>query len=566
MAPGGGMRVTRAWMLALILLAGAVPVGATGLQPEIDASSPRAAYTGFLDGMRRIGALYEAYQADKTDAAQYRMFRALQALGGRMFDLSDLPPATRLKHTSIAVGYMADILLRLPPIPPDQIPGTPPTAAADLSASWTIPGTEIRLQRLTEGRWAGNYAFSADTVERLPEFHAAIIGSPVLRPDAGPIANWRAVQLRFTGPLLQGLPLADLPAPFQAAILDAPLWKHLLTLLVLALAWLVVSRIARLVRRRAAGAGEWRRPALLLLIPGSLVLAVGLATLMIGWEIGLAGPVFDAVLVLATVALYAAAAWAAWLLSHLVVEAIIALPHIPDQSYDAHLLRLLSRVGGVAAVVAILLHGASQVGVPALSLLAGVSVGGIALALAAQSTVENLFGGISIFADRPFRVGDVIQGGSVNGTVERVGPRSSRIRGADGTLTTVPNSDLAKMVITNVTARNAFLFKHLVRLSGDTTRAQVEALLAELRRRVEAEPRVRKAPGLPRVRLIGFGDTSIDIEIFAPVPVATQAEFLEVQEGLVLEVMKAVEEGGARFAFATPPMEAPFPSSVQAHA
>lgn len=188
---------------------------------------------------------------------------------------------------------------------------------------------------------------------------------------------------------------------------------------------------------------------------------------------------------------------------------------------------------------------------PALGLLAGV--GGIALALAAQSTVETLFGGISIFADRPFRVGDTIQGGSVSGTVEAVGPRSSRIRGADGTLTTVPNSDLAKMHITNMSARSGFLFRHTIRLGGEATRAQAEWLLAALRERVAVEPRVTQEPP-PRVRLIGFGEASLDLEVFAKVPVATQAEFLDVQEGLILEIMRAVETGGLRLAMAPQPI------------
>ena len=573
------MRAIRAWLAAaLMLLLPALPAAAqapgTGaaaialLAPEIDTASPRAAYESFFRDLRRIGGLYRSYQAERTNAAQYALFRGMQRLGTRLFDLSELPPATRLKHTTIALGYMADILLRLPPVPPDQIPGTPPTAAADLPETWTIPGTEIRLQRRADGPWKGHYAFSADTVARLPEFHAEIIGAPVLRDTDLPIVNWRAEQLRFTGPLLAGIDFGALPAPLQTDVLDAPVWKSLFSLLVLLLAGAVARWVVRRVRRRAAALEGWRAPATLLLAPLAMALATLLCLLAIGWELGLAGPLFDAVIVLATLTLYAAAAWAAWLACDLVVEAIIALPTIPDDSYDANLLRLLARVASIVAVVAILVYGASQVGVPALSLLAGVSVGGIALALAAQSTVENLFGGISIFADRPFRVGDQIQGPSVTGTVERVGPRSSRIRGADGTLTTVPNSDLAKMHVTNITARNGFLFKHLVRLSGDSTRAQVEALLEDLRARVAAEERVRKAPGLPRVRLVGFGESSIDVEVFAQVPVATMAEFLEVQEGLVLEIMRAVETGGLRFTFATPPAEpAPVPvPSVQAHA
>jgi MscS family membrane protein len=108
-----------------------------------------------------------------------------------------------------------------------------------------------------------------------------------------------------------------------------------------------------------------------------------------------------------TLALIAAGAWAAWLAAYFVVEVIISSPTIPDQSYDAHLLRLLARVAAVVGAAAVLVYGANQVGVPALGLVAGLGVGGFALALTAQSTVENLFGGMNLFADRPFRVGDV---------------------------------------------------------------------------------------------------------------------------------------------------------------
>jgi len=98
--------------------------------------------------------------------------------------------------------------------------------------------------------------------------------------------------------------------------------------------------------------------------------------------------------------------------------------------------------------------------VPTLGLLAGISIGGVALALAAQSTVENLLGGFTIFADRPFRVGDEIRFGGKAGRVEAIGPRSTRIRDADGSLTTVPNANISKDQLTNVSARSSSLFRH----------------------------------------------------------------------------------------------------------
>jgi MscS family membrane protein len=161
----------------------------------------------------------------------------------------------------------------------------------------------------------------------------------------------------------------------------------------------------RLVHRLTRDAAAVRQLALRLTVPGLLAL--------LAWQLGrlqllqlnLSGAFGEGYAVALTLALIAAGAWAAWLAAYFVVEVIISSPTIPDQSYDAHLLRLLARVAAVVGAAAVLVYGANQVGVPALGLVAGLGVGGFALA--AQSTVENLFGGMNLFADRPFRVGDV---------------------------------------------------------------------------------------------------------------------------------------------------------------
>jgi len=232
-----------------------------------------------------------------------------------------------------------------------------------------------------------------------------------------------------------------------------------------------------------------------------------------------------------------------------VAEAIIASPSIPDNSFDAHLLRLLARLGGFFAAGAILVYGANDIGIPALGLVAGLGVGGIALALASQSTVENLFGGFSIFADRPFRVGDLISYGENSGVVEAVGARSSRIRAPDGTLTTVPNGDLAKIHITNFSRRDKCLFLHTLGLRYETSPAQFGWLLDALRRLLTDHPMVEQARGLPRVVLTGFGACSIDIELRAYVLTSDYNTFLKVQEDLIFEIMRTVEAAGTGFAF-----------------
>jgi MscS family membrane protein len=284
----------------------------------------------------------------------------------------------------------------------------------------------------------------------------------------------------------------------------------------------------------------------MLTVPVLLALFVVLGHGFIMWQVVPANEVASVETILATAVLYLAAAWAAQRACWLVAEAIIASPAFPDSTYDAHLVRIVARVGSLLAAGAILVYGANDIGVPALGLLAGVSIGGIAFALAAQSTVENLFGGVTIFADRPFRVGDEIRFGGMGGKVEAIGPRSTRIRGADGTVTTVPNAELAKAQLTNVSARQSSVFQHRISLPGDMRSRRLEELLADMRRRLRAHPLVEQAPGLPRVRVVGLGTdgTMIEIEVFARILTTATKEFLEVQEALILDIIRSVEACG----------------------
>ncbi|MBP6734063.1 MAG: mechanosensitive ion channel [Chromatiaceae bacterium] len=522
--------------------------GATGLLSELDASSPATTLGSFHAETQRVEALYETYSTAPTTAKQFAMADALQRIGARLFDLGEIPPAMRVKSGNAVVGYLADILLRLPEIPPESVPGGSGAQGGDLPPYWTIPGTEIRMVRLGEGPRSGDYVFSAATVARLPQIHAQAKGLPALRPSA--IGDWATVQQRVVGPWLMRLPLERLPASLQATMLGTPIWKVLFAGFIAATIVVVVLRWRSLVGRWTRTGSAWRRYALRLTVPVLLGVLVVLGHGFIAWQVVPSSEIARAETLVATLALYVAAAWAAWCACWLIAEAIIASPTFPEDTFDAHLLRIVARVGSLVAAGGILLYGANDIGVPGVGLLAGVSIGGIALALAAQSTVENLLGGVTIFADRPFRVGDQIRFGTGSGTVESIGPRSTRIRGADGTLTSVPNADLAKTQLVNVSARPNCVFQHKVGLPSGLSSARIEALLAELRRRVAAHPLVETAFGLPRVRLVGLGtgERNIEVEVFARILTTATPEFLEAQEALLLDILRGAEACGVDLA------------------
>ena len=524
------------WLGGVLLwIALAVPAPAA-LLAELDTSTPQATVASFRSEARRIEALFLAYQAAPSAANQVALTQALTRGGRELLDLSDAPPATRIKHGAMAFGLLADILIRLPELPTAEAPVDPHVMR------WTLPGTEIRLVRVAQGPAAGNWIFSAETLAHLPEFHAAIIDTPPLRPVT--IVDWGHVQRSFTGPMLAGLPLARLPGPLQWDLLGSPAWKVLLTLLVLVAVGVVGIAWLRFVRRRSAGLVPWQRQAAMLSVAGLFALLLDLAYSFITWQIVLAGGLSDAGLIFTTFAIYLAGAWGAWIGCWLVAEAIIAAPSFPERVYDANLMRLLARVCSLILAAVMIVLGANEAGVPALGLLAGVSIGGLALALAAQATVENLLGGISIFADRPFRVGDSIAFGAARGVVVSIGPRSSRIRAADGTVTSVPNADLAKSLVTNLSERDRWIFQHKLTLPHAAPAARVAALVEEMRRRMVAEPLVGQSEGWPRVNVTDVGEDGLEIQISAQVMTQDEVVFLGVQQGLILAALDAIAAAG----------------------
>ncbi|MCA3312590.1 MAG: mechanosensitive ion channel [Roseomonas sp.] len=530
----------RMFVALLLLILGLLPLaGSARLVPALDTSSPYATMRSFDQEMQRIAALYQAYRAHPTARAQRALSAAASRAANQLLDMSHVPPATHQRLGLRTLLELADIMLRLPEIAPETIPGAPGQTGRPVPIRWTLPDTEIRIERISQGDTPPDFRFSSSTVARIGEFHFAIIDQPPLRP--APLTHWRQAQIDMTGPLVPMRLVENLPLWLRRSVGEAPIWKILATLVVTILAFAVMITWGRLIRRLARHATPLRRTARWLTVPLVIALTASLAHHLIDRQINLTG-VFDLEALVTTLLLYIAGAWAMALIFRFLAEAIIASPRVPDDGYDAHLLRLLARVTGFIGAVAVLVYGANDLGLPALGVAAGLGVGSVALALASQSTVENLFGGVSIFADRPFRVGDLIRFNDLKGIVESIGPRSTRIRAPDGTLTTVPNADIARAHVNNLSVRNSFLFEHRVNLPPGATAAQITALLAMFRKLLEDHPAIAKSDGPPRVRLTSLAPDSGGIHLFAHVIAKDEEAFLQTQEALLLRIMKRLSD------------------------
>jgi len=193
------------------------------------------------------------------------------------------------------------------------------------------------------------------------------------------------------------------------------------------------------------------------------------------------------------------------------------------------------------------------------AVLAGFGVGGLAIALAAQKTIENLFGGISVITDRPVLIGDFCKFGSQTGTVEDIGLRSTRIRTLDRTLVTVPNSQFSTMTLENYSRRDRMWFHPTLHLRRDTNVAQIRAFMDRVAAILKDEPKV-DASGVP-LRFTGINDQAYDIDIFAYVQTADYNEYLQVQSELLLKLIGAAAE--LKVGFAVPFQESITPAPAQ---
>jgi MscS family membrane protein len=208
-----------------------------------------------------------------------------------------------------------------------------------------------------------------------------------------------------------------------------------------------------------------------------------------------------------------------------------------------------ARFAKVSVLALGLLTALTQLGYPVAGLLAGLGIGGLALALAAQKTVENLFGSVSLAIDRPFAVGDFVKVDDFVGTVEAIGLRSTQFRTLDRTLISIPNGRVADMRLESFSARDRMRLACTIGVEYGTSSAQMQEVLKGLEDVLRAHPRIW--PDAVVVRFKEFAASSLDIEVMAWFETAVWSEFQLIRQEILLDFMRVVEGAGASFAFPT---------------
>lgn len=342
------------------------------------------------------------------------------------------------------------------------------------------------------------------------------------------------------------------PVFFSVRVLDTALWQWIglavtavAGLLIALIASTVLLGIARLVTRRTRGDLD-NAIVEMMVGPLRLAFAVAAARAMLP-SLWLPLAVHRICAGFTTGLLVVAATW-------FVVRMVTLVSRVAQLRLAEHgsavgisAIPLVRRVVNALVVVVSLVLVLANVGVNMTGVLAGLGVGGLAVALAAQKSLENLFGGITLIMDQPVHVGDLCRFNDRVGTVEDIGLRSTRIRTVERTLVTIPNAEFSSMQIENFGRRDRIALSTRLGIRYETTPDQLRYLVIELKKMLLAHPKIDPDPA--RVRFANFGPHSLDVDVFAYVRTTDYGEYLAVREDLYLRIIELVHASGTDFAF-----------------
>lgn len=318
-----------------------------------------------------------------------------------------------------------------------------------------------------------------------------------------------------------------------------------------AMAWFAALLLLRLYLRARFGEGGrefWARERSRL--SRSLLALAAALTVILGFPtLGFQDSVVNAVERVATLFAAGALVLLGFRLADIATDAFERRAALTESRIDDQLAPLLRTAlkGGVALIGALFVLG--NLGVNVTSLIAGLGLGGLAVALAAQDSIRNLLGGVTIFADRPFQVGDWVVMNDIEGTVEHVGFRSSRVRTFYNSVVTVPNARIVDTHVDNMGMREWRRYSTTLGLAYHTAPDQVQAFVEGVRALIRANPAMRHDYYI--VEFHGYGPSSLDILVYCFIDAPDWNAELRTRHVLNLDIMRLAEQLGVEFAFPT---------------
>ncbi|GGE80409.1 hypothetical protein GCM10007285_05120 [Stappia taiwanensis] len=526
-----------------------------------DTSSPRASLGSFLAIMREASTIWMRVAKDFQESKQPRLseeqerdlalVRLLIAKAAGIFDLGDIAETARESASIEIVLQFQEILDRIHLPKLSTVPGESAGSfdyhmnRDSLPDRWTIPGTDIEFAA-TEGK--GSYLVTREAVERIPDDYELIKQFPA-RSDKGIdlykyyiYTPGNLVAPRWYDVILAG------PPWLRTEFMSQTYWQWIALAALIVISVTLLMLVHRWNRWRAVPTSDFRRQVRRLQFPLLFMATLASFRYLVEQEVNITGDPMVVISTVTTVLMWTTMAWLLYQTIELIASWVMKNPAMSAESLDSSLLRTAFRAFGFTLSVVVMGYGATRIGIPIYGVIAGLGVGGLAVALAAQPTLENLIGGIILYADRMVRVGEYCEFEGMSGTVEAIGIRSTRIRALDRSLITVSNSDLAKFKIVNMSRRDRSLFMHTIGLRYETSPEALERIIEQIRAYMAEHPKVLDQVVL-RVTFVAYGNYSLDVSIYTLIGTSDRNQFMEIQQELLFEVGRIVQANGSDFAF-----------------
>jgi MscS family membrane protein len=509
----------------------------------IRTDSPRATLKSFLRLRDELEQTLRSYRLNKSRKLAEKV-RLINSQFHALLDLSSVPPSSSRAVGTDTAGYLLDILgrVKLPNL--ESVPDEEAYDSAVSPAKWRIPDTPIWIVQVSKGVREGEFLFGENTVMVAPRFYEGIKDLPL--QTSLPIVSWHRAIRQITGSMIPAEVLRIVPQSLRDSWLDTPKWKVMAVVLISTLAALLLLIFHRAINRRKT---ENRIGFLLrrALTPTASLVVVWSLEDFINHQIAVFGAFSILVADTATILINAGAIWLFWLAILAIFERIVQVRGISSDSFDAHLWRLGARTIGTLASVVIIGNAAQNLGLPLYSVVAGLGIGGLAVALAIRPTLENLIGGIILYLDQPVRIGDFCSFGDKTGTVENIGVRTTKIRALDRTLISIPNGALADMQLINWAKCDMMLITATIGLRYETENDQLRYVLVKFREMLHAHPKIDSET--VRVRFADFGQSSLDIDVRIYALTRDFNEYYAIREDVLLRMSEIVKSSGSGFAF-----------------
>jgi MscS family membrane protein len=490
------------YYLQLISAVSAAPLPEHPLEPA-NTSSPRATLRTFMTNAENAFAEFKQSGYRTKEALKY-----VQRAASTM-DMSHIPITL---HEDVGFESTLRLKVILDNIVVPDLSTIP--EAKDFKGSedlfWRIPHTDITIARVNEGNRKGAWLFSPDTVSKIGSDYRLI---KELRGNDQSFDSVFENYIYSAGWMIPTGLIEVLPRWMRTGFYEQALWQWvglLLTLMAGVVILIGSWRASNWLKRRLISDSrrwQWER----LIYPAFGMILVSAVLYFIDSQVNITGNVLLAVGLFLKTLILVFASWAILVGGDILDKGITGIGAAKSTSIASDVTRLVIRVLSFIIIFILIYNAAEHLGIPVSAVFASAGIAGFAVAMAAKDTLSNLFGGVTIFMDRPFRTGDyIVLDNNERGEVVQIGLRSTRIQTRDDIMITIPNSIITNTKIVNQSSpKPMFRVRVKIGVAYGSDIQQVEANLIE---QVRSNPLAAQDPE-PRDRFRKFGDSSLDFEL-----------------------------------------------------